>query len=61
MDIITALRAAECLADFTLPALCQAQAALERHGYAAEALTIEEYLIDQSDEAWEACGVTPQT
>jgi hypothetical protein len=59
MDLPTALRAAKCRGDFTLPELCVAQEMLEAAGYATEALTVEEYLIDQSDEAWEAAGIKP--
>jgi hypothetical protein len=59
MDITAALSiAGNCLAH-SLPVLCEAQALLEAHGRPAEALVVEEYLIDQSDEAWEACGVVP--
>jgi hypothetical protein len=57
MDIETALLAAKCREDFTLLDLCEAQRVLEAAGHDSEAITIEEYLIDQSDEAWEAAGI----
>lgn len=59
MDILTALYAAKHYQSVRLPALCEAQNVLEAAGFVAEALSVEEYLIDQSDEAWEACGVKP--
>ena len=59
MDLLTALYAAKHYRDFSLPDLDTAVGVLEANGHEAEALSLEEYLIDQSDEAWEACGVKP--
>lgn len=56
---MTALNAAKHYRSFTLPDLVLAQEVLEAAGHGVEAISVEEYLIDQSDEAWEACGVKP--
>lgn len=59
IDTQKALFMAKHYRNFRLPDLAGAQQHLEENGYETEALSLEEYLMDQSDEAWEACGVKP--
>ncbi len=60
MDLSTALIIAAHHRDHALPVLCRAEDALRTAGREAEATVIEEYLIDQSDDAWAACGIEPR-
>ena len=59
MPIADALHMAKHYRQFQLPELVKAQEVLEEAGETAAALSLEEYLIDQSDEAWEQAGIKP--
>lgn len=60
MDTATALEMARNVTAHGLPGLCEAEDVLRAAGHETEAAIIEEYLIDQSDDAWAACGIEPR-